>query len=100
MRIKANVDLNELIKLGFENPIDYPDEYKNDWGDHDYTFDDKLVFYLESSRRGQSYYLLVDVNTRNLSLYATKPDGDGGAIDFSSNIILKLHSLGYIEERV
>ena len=55
----------------------------------DFTFDFcKYVCNIGDSRRGQSYYLLVDDN-RNLSIYASEPDGSGGSVKLN-DVLLKM----------
>lgn len=41
---------------------------------------DFLVYEIGHSRRGQHYYIICEKSTLELSVIASKPDGDGGAI--------------------
>ena len=90
MKIKPNVNLNILVNLGFEEVVgETKKEYKNYYGDFDYNFENKYAFNLGHSRRGQFYYLLVDKDSREVYIYSTKPDGDGGEL-LLNNIFFKL----------
>lgn len=54
---------------------------------------------IEYTRRGQAYYLLSYENSDALSLWASKPDGDGGAIDVSNflTVLFELKKNGVID---
>ena len=87
LKIKDNVDLKELEKYGFEDseisnivPLEYWSE------DKDYHFDNTYFIFIASGRRGQDYYLLIDKKSKILSIYATKPDGDGTCGEISDVI--------------
>lgn len=75
MRLKESITDKDLQDLGFER-ID-----KND--DHDFVY----AYYdwalnLGHSRRAQFYYVLI--KDRNVSIYASNPDGSGASIPFPS----------------
>ena len=84
LKIKDNVDIKELEKYGFEDSeisTLFPLEY---WSvDH---FDNTYFIFIASGRRGQDYYLLIDKKSKILSIYATKPDGDGTCGEISDVI--------------
>jgi len=92
MKLKENVDFSELIKLGFLETNESDNTYENYWGEFDINFTNKYAFELGHSRRGQFYYLLVDKESREISIYSTKPDGDGGELYLSSayDMLVKL----------
>ena len=73
MKIKANINLSELIKYGFST-TDKVQEERDD--QYDIAKSDYNCC-IGAGRRGQYYYLLVNASTRNVSIYASKPDGDG-----------------------
>ncbi len=92
MIVKQNVNLEILLNYGFEK-IDKELEQKND----EYTIASyHYKFNIGHSRRGQFYYLLVDKNTRNIFIYASKPDGDGTSILFP-NVIGQLITDSIVE---
>ena len=98
LKIKDNVDLKELEKYGFEDseisnivPLEYCSE------DH---FDNTYFIFIASGRRGQNYYLLIDKKSKILSIYATKPDGDGTCGEISDVIydLIKADLVEKVEE--
>lgn len=101
IKIKKDINLNRLTELGFEE-VDFENpetkfHYANFWGDNDYNFENTYAYSLGYSRRGQSYYLLVDKTTRELMIYGTKPDGDPGRVHIN-NIFIRLYTEGFLEE--
>ena len=92
------IELKELEQFGFENdetsnnvPLDF-------WGDEkDYHFENTYFKCVAIGRRGQWYYLLVDKETRILSIYSTKPDGSGtnGELD---NTLFDMTKYGFVEK--
>lgn len=92
MKIKESVNLTDLLDLGF-SIICKEDE---DEEDVLYYMDGCYAYNLGHSRRGQFYNLIVGKD-RNILLYATKPDGSGGAITMD-NIIIRMFKLGMIDE--
>ncbi len=50
----------------------------------------EYAFTIGHSRRGQWYYYLVDKDG-NIELYASEPDGSGGAVPMD-NVIIKLYN--------
>lgn len=87
LKIKDNFPLEKLIDYGFEDSEtsnNVPLEY---WGyDKDYHFDNTIFIFIARGRRGQDYYLLIDKKSKILSIYATKPDGDGTCGEISDVI--------------
>ena len=67
---------DELIQLGFtlltaeERNSDYYEDYDRELK---YTYS----YYIGHSRRGQEYYFTVDTEFKEVSIFATKPDGNG-----------------------
>ena len=45
-----------------------------------YYYDKYLAYRIDHARRGQCYYLLCDVNTLDISIIATTPDGSGSDV--------------------
>ena len=87
LKIKDNVDLKELEKFGFEDVANV-DEYliMNDWGEIDYNFTGTYLKVVGEGRRGQYYHLLVDKDSKIISEYATKPDGDGCSCELDGTL--------------
>ena len=83
-KLKENVDFSELLELGFVETVESDAAYQNYWGEFDTNFINKYAFELGHSRRGQFYYILVDKGSREISIYSTKPDGDGGELYLDS----------------
>jgi hypothetical protein len=74
MRFNPNISFKELEIWGFKKS-------KEHWEDEDTQWYSEYFIDLGHSRRSQSYYLLVHED-RTVSIFASKPDGDG------SNLIL------------
>lgn len=94
MKIKQDVNLSILTQYGFDK-IDKEQANK----DEEYTlsiFD--YVHTIGYARRGQFYYLLVSELTRELHVFASKPDGDGCSINID-DIIIRLYKDNLIEEQ-
>ena len=72
LKIKDNVDLKELEKFDFFYKFPYDTDYSDD-----YEFDNKMIYEIGHSRRGQFYFILVDKTSLEISVYATEPDGSG-----------------------
>lgn len=87
MKIKEHIELSKLLDFGFEEKV----EYHDDW-----EFENKYSYELGHSRRGQFYFLTVDKETRTIKVFATKPDGDGTDIELGG-ILLDLFKAGMIE---
>lgn len=95
--MKLNTDLNieVLEKYGFEKLDDvYKENYNVDDSDNLY-FLNGYIYTLGHSRRGQFYYLLCSF-IGDFSIYASKPDGSGGALNLSDPIFLNLIKDGII----
>lgn len=58
-----------------------------------YYFEGFLALSIGHSRRGQHYYILCEIETLNVYIFATNPDGGGGIIDFPE-IIYKMIANG------
>lgn len=113
MKIKDISKLNKLSDYGFYKvvktiPPEFleTDEKKEEFIKNHYVIDgiddpffyyDDLVYiyYIGHSRRGQLYYIII-FNDGKVMLEATKPDGDGGMIDFP-DVIIKLYKDNLIE---
>jgi len=93
MRVKQEFmdDKTELMKLGFEYK-----EIINTWGDECYETEGNLVYNLGHSRRGQWYYYIINEDTRELSVFATKPDGDGTDV-LLDEVVITMYDLGMFE---
>lgn len=52
-----------------------------------YYYENYLAYKIGHSRRGQYYYLLCDVNTLNISIIATTPDGAGSNVSLPDVLI-------------
>ena len=62
-----------------------------------WELDGVLSYRLGHARRGQFYYLTINKDgSREIMIYATKPDGDGTHIKIG-DMILKMINLGMIE---
>ena len=73
MKIKEDIDCNELLQYGFYIPS------KDDEDNEDYNISNSdYVLSFGHSRRGQFYYILI--KNRNVYIYSSKPDGDGGKL--------------------
>lgn len=60
--------------------------YVVDENDSLYYYTDYLVLSIGHSRRGQWYYILCHKDSLELSVLATKPDGDGGMISLPDTL--------------
>ncbi len=89
MKLKDSVTKEQLEELGFylyqENEYEYY-----------YSMENKMIYEIGHSRRGQFYYLIVN-KSNCIEVFATEPDGSGGSIELA-NTLLKMFKLGYIEE--
>ena len=86
MRLKESVKIEELLKFGFEFPNTEDEDYCIKNAD--------CIYNIGHSRRGQFYYLIV--KDKEFSLFASEPDGDGGAIKMP-RVIIDLYESGLIE---
>lgn len=93
MKVKKEFVENplKLTELGF----DYM-EVENCYGDKCYETEGKLVYDLGHSRRGQYYYLIIE-DDRTISVFATKPDGDGTSIELD-DILFELFENNMLEK--
>lgn len=62
-----------------------------------YYYENVLVYNIGHSRRGQFYYLILDKTSLQLSILASKADGEGSSISLP-DVILKLYKNGLIDE--
>lgn len=92
MKLKEGVKLTALAKYGFELIDAEQERYEENYVVANYA----LEYVVGFSRRGQHYSILVD-NEGNFSLYATEPDGSGGAISLKDDIFFQLISDGIVE---
>lgn len=123
MKVKRN-KIQDLPKLGFKKIVSY--KYDPIWNvldtntteenkkhillsrqfnaknivvmpvDDTYPYLNSFSYNLGSSRRGQSYYLIIQGKSGNVQLLATKADGDGKEI-LLDNIFIRLINEGFIE---
>lgn len=91
MKVKEELNLEILLNYGFTK-IDKEEEKENDQYEIA-NFDWK--FWIGHSRRGQSYYLLIGEETREIFFYSTKPDGDGGSVKYP-DVLTKLFNDGVV----
>lgn len=84
MKVNENYKIENLTDYGFEK-IDKKYEEKNEQYTISY-FDYK--YNIGHARRGQFYYILVGSN-REISIYASEPDGSGTCVD-APNILIEL----------
>ncbi len=91
MKISKDFEISKLQDFGFECLI----REELDDMDDSYLFENNWVFNIGHSRRGQFYYIIVD-SKRNLSLYASQPDGSPGPIELPS-VLIDLVKNGIIE---
>ena len=92
------IELKELEQFGFENDETSNNVPSDFWDDEkDYHFENRYFKCVAPGRRGQDYYLLVNKETRILSIYSTKPDGSGtsGKLD---NTLFDMTKYGFIEK--
>lgn len=95
MKIKDNVNLDILLDYGFDKIDKNYEETQEDitLSYYDYAYN------LGHTRRGQFYYYLVTATTRKIDIYASKPDGDGGAI-VACDVLTLLFKAGLLEGSV
>lgn len=84
MKVKDDLNLDILLNYGFEK-IDKKEEEENKQYTISY-FDYK--YNIGHARRGQFYYILVGSN-REVSIYASEPDGSGTCVD-APNVLIEL----------
>ncbi len=60
---------------------------KEDYEDNFVILNYDYVLDLGHSRRGQHYYVLVKLNNRSVSLYASEPDGNGCEISVPEKLL-------------
>lgn len=92
MKIKQDVNLSKLTQYGFDK-IDKEQANK----DEEYTL--SIFDYAHTigyARRGQFYYLLVSELTRELCVFASKPDGDGCSVPLT-DVIIKMYRDNLLE---
>lgn len=91
MKISSKLDISILEKYGFEKIDKEYEKAKDDYTMCDYEY----KYEIGHARRGQFYYLLVDENG-HISIYASKPDGDGCEVS-CPDILIDLIKDGVIE---
>lgn len=98
MRVKDDFNLEDLIIYGFEDGDDEttPLPFSTLLIGDDPEFEGMYFVEVAGGRRGQDYYLLVDKDTRYISIYATHPDGQG-ASGFLDDTIIDMLNDGIIE---
>ena len=91
MKVKEELNLDILLNYGFTK-IDKEEELENE----EYTISSyDYIFEIGHARRGQFYYLLVGEKTRDVVIYATKPDGSGGKV-ICPDVLVKLSVDGIV----
>jgi len=65
------------------------------WGANVSVEDDYLAYEIAHARRGQFYYLLCNIETLEISVLATTPDGSGCEV-LMPDILIQWFSLGYL----
>ena len=87
-------EIRQIVKLDNEFQSSYY-VAENDY-DGLYYYDECWVFEIGHSRRGQSYYVIINKDTNEVQLLATEPDGSGGIIN-AGDIFKVLIAGGFID---
>lgn len=90
MKLKESVTDKDLQDLGFER-IDENNDHDFVYAYYDWALE------LGYSRRAQFYYVLI--KDRDVSLYASNPDGSGASIPFPS-ILVKIVNILDINDTI
>ena len=86
-------EVKQIVKL--ENEFEKSHYVAYDDYDGLYYYEGCWVFEIGHSRRGQSYYVIINKNTNEVQLLATEPDGSGGIIN-AGDIFKVLIENGFI----
>jgi len=89
----TNEDAERIIAK--EKEINQTHIVVSEGNDLHYYADDYLAREISHARRGQFYYLLCNVETLEISVLATKPDGSGCEV-LMPDILIQWFSLGYL----
>lgn len=81
----------QLMGLGFQFMTEEQAEEREE-----YELEDKYVYNLGHARRGQFYYITIDIDGE-IRLFASRPDGSGTDI-IMSDVLIQMYKLGMIEE--
>ena len=88
MKVKKKFINDDLSEFGFTfNPVTDDDDFETEW---------RYVHEIGHSRRGQHYYLTIHPDTREIRVFATKPDGRGTDIEIG-DALLDMFEKGVIE---
>lgn len=91
MKIKEDLKLEDLVQFGFsKNDDDF--KHNNNLDEINPLWWATYIYNIGHSRRGQFYYIIVQEN-RNVFLYASKPDGDGGFVPLTEKEIYLLNQI-------
>ena len=82
MKIKEELNLKILLNYGFTK-IEKEEYEECPISSYAYKFE------IGHARRGRFYYLLVGEKTRDVVIYATKPDGSSGSV-ICPDVLVKL----------
>ena len=86
-------EVKQIIKLEDEFQSSY--YVAEDYDDGLYYYEGCWVFEIGHSRRGQSYYVIINKDTNEVQILATEPDGSGGIIN-AGDIFKTLIAGGFI----
>lgn len=91
MKFNKEKNIKDVTKFGFF----HIDEIRNDLDEYDFLFylKDAYLYSFGHSRRGQYYYMIIENN--NVTLYTSKPDGDGGSV-LLDDTIFNMIEQGYL----
>jgi hypothetical protein len=72
--------------IGTEKDLQKYGFYKAEENDEYSIIDNEMVCCIGLSRRGQFYYIILDSETKKLTLYASEADGSGGSVEISDEL--------------
>ena len=81
----------QLHDLGFEFMSELQAEERED-----YALASKYVYTIGHARRGQFYYITIDIDGE-IRIFASRPDGSGTHIKMT-DVLIQMYKLGMIEE--
>ena len=87
-------EVKQIVKL--EDEFQSNHYVAEDYDDGLYYYESSWVFEIGHSRRGQSYYVIINKNTNEVQILATEPDGSGGIIN-AGDIFKTLIAGGFID---
>ena len=86
-------EVQQILKL--DNEFQKSHYVAEDDDDRLYYYESCWVFEIGHSRRGQSYYVIINKDTNEVQILATEPDGSGGIIN-AGDIFKTLIAGGFI----